>query len=132
MITAVDTNVLLDVFLNDRVFGAPSAERLRTCLAEGTLVACDIVWTETASAFPEAGDFLKAMHTLGVHYSEVKTEAAMLAATAWRTYREAGGKRTRLAADFLIGAHAKVQCDRLLTRDRGVYRSYFPGLALVV
>lgn len=42
-----------------------------------------------------------------------------------------GGKRTRLIPDFLVGAHALIRSARLLSRDRGFYRAYFKGLAVL-
>ncbi|MGH9558014.1 MAG: type II toxin-antitoxin system VapC family toxin, partial [Bryobacteraceae bacterium] len=55
-------------------------------------------------------------------------EVHFLASRAWRTYRKQGGQRTRILADFLIGAHAQAQATRLLSRDRGFYGKLFPSL----
>lgn len=131
MITAVDTSVLLDIFGADPKFGRISAESFRRCLADGAMVASAVVWSETAAAFPDEAKFIKAMETLGVEFSTIEQGTALRAGAAWRSYRRGGGKRDRVAADFLIGAHALMQCEQLLTRDRGFYRRYFSGLKVV-
>jgi len=41
------------------------------------------------------------------------------------------GRRDRLIADFLVGAHALSRAERLLTRDRGFYRRYFENLSVL-
>ena len=128
MITAVDTSVLIDVFGADARFGLRSAAALRTCLNEGALLACDVVWAETRAAFPDEESFMRAMQGLGITFSALTQMAAATAGVACKSDRAAGGKRDRLVADFLIGAHASVQCDRLLTRDRGYYRKNFASL----
>ena len=131
MITAVDTSVLIDVFGADPRFGAASANALRLCLNEGALVACDVVWGETRAAFPSEQVFAQSLGALGVAYSALAEPAATMAGGAWKKYRAAGGRRERVMADFLIGAHAATQCDRLLTRDRGYYKKYFSGLVVL-
>ena len=131
MITAVDTNVLLDLFTADPVFERGSTDALRRCLAEGRLVACDIVWAEISGSFATAATAADVLATLGIDFDPVDQHGAELAGAAWTAHRKRGGKQTRVIGDFLIGAHGVTRADRLLTRARGFYRTYFSRLAVL-
>lgn len=131
MITAVDTSVLLDIFIADPDFGPSSMQTLRRAQHEGRLIACDVVWAEVRTSFPDANLMLSSMESLGVEFSPVEQRAALKAGEFWRVYHQRGGKKQRMIADFLIGAHAFHHADRLLTRDRGFYRNYFRSLKLL-
>ena len=130
MITAVDSSVLLDVLGGDARFGDASGDALRQSLLAGSLIACEVVWAETTAWF-EAAAGPTAVGRLRVGYDPLRNAGAELAGRAWRTYRASGGPRQRLIGDFLIGAHATTQANRLLTRDRGFYRRYFEDLVVV-
>ena len=131
MITAVDSSVLLDVFGSDATFGPASASAIRVALAQGPLVACEVVWAEVAGSFASAAAANEAFNRLNLEFSALTLQAALEAGMAWKSYRARGGVRTRVIADFLIGAHALFQADRLLTLDRGFYRACFKRLRVI-
>jgi predicted nucleic acid-binding protein len=131
MITFVDTNVLLDVFLPDPVHGVNSSAALEKAFHEGSLVVNEIVYAELAPQFESRKLLDDVLWKLGIQMVVADTEIAFSAGEAWKTYRKTAGKRDRIIADFLIGAHALLKADRLLTRDRGFYKDYFKKLVIL-
>ena len=131
MITAVDTNILLDVFLPDKHFAKSSAKLLKSAYDEGAIIICDIVYAELVPQFPDRTSLDNTLRTLNVSFSHLDTDIAYIAGEKWNLYRMSGGKRTRIITDFLIGAHAMIKAERFITRDRGFYKSYFPDLKIL-
>lgn len=131
MITAVDTNVLLDILVPNEEFVARSGAALERAAGVGALVICEIVYAELCAHFrgQEEGDaFLRDME---IRVEPLGRESCHLASEAWRSYRRRGGKRKRILPDFLIGAHAQARASYLLSRDRGFYREAFPEMKLL-
>lgn len=131
MITAVDSNILLDLLTGDPAHGPRSAAALRQAAGEGALIGSAVVWAEVVGAHDDAGAVTSRLDRLGIELIPDDREVAVTAGRVYRAYRSAGGTRRRILPDFLIGAHAKVHADRLLTRDRGFYRTHFSGVAII-
>ena len=131
MITAIDTNVILDVVIPDQKWGDVSGRALELADDAGSLVICDIVHAELLAHFGSVGLCGEFLADTKIRVERVSPEAAMLAGTIWAAYRRRGGKRTRILPDFLVGAHAQIQASRFLTRDQRFYSAEFRDLAVV-
>ena len=131
MISAVDTNVILDVLNDDPRFATSSTHAMQEALGQGTLMACDVVWAEVGAWFTSPEDAVDVMDRFGIRFAAVDPEAAAAAGRVWHRYRAEAGSRKRVLPDFLIGTHAWMRADWLLTRDRGFYRAHFKRLKIV-
>jgi predicted nucleic acid-binding protein len=131
VITAVDSNVILDLLTGSREHGVRSAAALRHATADGALVASTAVWAEVVGAHEDPQLAADRLDRLSIGLLPDDRDVAIEAGRVYRAYRLAGGTRRRILPDFLIGAHALVHADRLLTRDRGFYRSSFKRLTVV-
>jgi predicted nucleic acid-binding protein len=112
----VDSNVIIDLLEPQGSWFAWSRDRIASGAASRRLVVNSIVVAECAPRFPTLDDLLA---------------AAFMAGRLFRNYRRASPERTKILADFLIGAHASQIGAELLTRDPRVYRRYFSDLTLI-
>lgn len=137
MLSAVDTNVISALWSKE-----PTAHRMAAWLNQargvGGLVIAAPVHAEL-QAHPTAD---KAFIERFLTDTGVRVDV-MLDERVWRSAGEAyaayvarrrdsgGGEPKRLLVDFVVGAHALLEADRLLTLDADRYRTAFPQLALV-
>jgi predicted nucleic acid-binding protein len=130
-VIAVDSSVLVDVLAADARFADASEASLGQALAAGDVVVCDAVVAEIHTLLAGAETTMESLASLGIRYLATSEQAAVRAGHMQRRFRDRGGHRERVVADFLIGAHALLQCDALVTRDAGFFRDYFKGLKVI-
>jgi predicted nucleic acid-binding protein len=135
---AVDTHVLIDFIGDDNHAASAADAALRRALAAGPVVACEVVVAEVVAGLGHGSVVLDALEELGIEYGALEQRAAVRAGEMHRRYAERRraaqepGEAPRTVPDFLIGAHALLQCQALITRDAGFFRDYFKGLKVIV
>ena len=104
---------------------------LEKAAMEGNLCICPVTFAEISLGRANAEEVLKGLSFLAISFEEITPEAAYLAGSIFLNYRREGGPRTQMIPDFLIAAHAEVQCTHLAAIDRGYIRRYFPRLQIL-
>ena len=137
MRTAVDSNIFSSIWSWE-----PSAEKVAEQLGkakqEGALIIAPFVFAELHAHPKMTADSVRGfLESVGVAV-DMKIEERVWAIAGLRYARYAARRRKatgegprRILADFLIGAHALVQADRLLTLDPGRYKLDFPEIELL-
>ena len=139
MRVCVDTTILLDILKDEfRIF----QDKLYTALARReNLVAPSVVFAELMPQFKgntkQLGEFLEEHKIL---IEPLDLDSVIAASESWMKYLKRKTKvkcpqcghelnlKKHLLSDFYIGGFASAKCDAILTRDRGIYKKYFPQL----
>lgn len=128
---AIDSAVLVDLLADGPLADAAEAS-LRSSLSVGPVVVCDVVLAEVCSALRGGDGVMAVLDDMGIRFSPLESKSALRAGEMHRRQRQRGGGSVRPLADFLVGAHALLQCDGLITCDERFHRDWFKGLKLVV
>jgi predicted nucleic acid-binding protein len=126
----VDSNVLIDV-MQGGAWADWSTQALARVADHEPVAINQIIYAEVAVGFASIEELDEALARTLLEREDLPWQAGFVAARAFLTYRRRGGARSSPLPDFYIGAHALVAGHRLLTRDAGRYRGYFPTLELI-
>ena len=134
---AIDSSVLIDLLGEDAMAGAAEV-CVRDALARGPVVLCDVVVSEITAGLGHGADIMDVVEEMGMRYLPVERKVAIRAGEMQRRYKQRvralgkDGVGLRTVPDFIVGAHALLQCSALITRDAGFFRDYFKGLKVIV
>jgi len=152
MITSVDTNIILDVLVQDKDFYLFSKTLLDKYSSAGQLIICEIVYAELACQFSSSSELNTFLADTEIKLVFSDEKSLSLAGEKWKLYLKNRKKaiqcsncgekisfncpqcnkpvsfRQHIISDFIIGAHAFIRAEFFLSRDRGFYKTYFPDI----
>jgi predicted nucleic acid-binding protein len=131
---AIDTAVLVDL-LGDGAEADAAEACLRLALGRGAVVVCPVVLAELTAVLGEGARVVDVLDDMGIRFDPIDRRAAVRAGEMQRRFAQRGtdlaSRSSRTISDFLVGAHAMLQCEGLITRDALFFRDYFKGLTVV-
>lgn len=137
MRTAIDSNVISAIWSGEST-GREMVTKMGLAAEQGALLVCSAVFAELLAypgATPEFVDRFLATTGIAVDYHLEPTvwlEAGIrFARYAIRRRQSSVSGPRRILADYLIGSHALIQADCLMTLDPRVYQLDYPEIRLV-
>jgi predicted nucleic acid-binding protein len=127
----VDSNVVLDIFLDDPRWAEWSESVLNKYSDIATLYINSIIYSEVSIGFERIEEMESAFIRAGFQLLEIPKEALFLAGKVFLKYKKGKGMKISTLPDFYIGAQAAVLNLDLITRDLSRYRTYFPTVKLI-
>ena len=127
----VDANIILDIFLDDPVWGQWSEATLSEYSIQTPLYINPIIYTEVSVGFKRIEELEAALLKGGFRMLEIPKEALFLAGKVFLKYRRRQGAKTSPLPDFFIGAQAAVLDLDLITRDARWYQTCFPTVRII-
>ena len=127
----VDSNVILDLFLDDPAWASWSESTLEAISRSSALYINPIIYTEISVGFKRIEEVERAVALSGFHMLQMSREVLFLTGKAFLKYRKSQGTKRSPLPDFYIGAHAAVLGIDLVTRDTDRYTTYFPSVRLI-
>jgi predicted nucleic acid-binding protein len=135
----VDTVVLIDILKDE--FRSNQLKFYAALSAKETLLAPVVVFAELMPQFRGDSEMVETFfleHKISIETLDLS--AVSIAASRWLKYLKRKSKakcpkcghhlsrKEHFLSDFYIGGFALDKCDAILTRDRGIYKKYFPDL----
>lgn len=127
----IDSNILLDIASEDSEWYSWSSAAVATEGNSSDLAINPVIYAEASVRYASPAEFDSAFPPDFFRRMPLPYTSAFLAGKAHLAYRNHGGSRVATLPDFFIGAHAAVSNFRILTRDPGRYRTYFPTVELI-
>ena len=155
MTVAIDSNIIFDILLPDPKYHKSSLDLLVNFATTDKLIISEIVYGELSSQFRDKNLLDSFLNDANIILEHTPTNGLWIASRAWKKYtsrrseklqcskcgsfkqvkcKKCGStikRRQHIISDFIIGGHAASRADKLMTRDRGFYRSYFKELKLI-
>lgn len=135
----IDTVVLIDILKDE--FRDYQESLYAAIIAKEKLIAPVVVYAELMPQFTGNTKLIDAFlkdHKISIVPLEIN--AVSIAGARWMKYLKRKSKskcprcgqnlskKEHVLSDFFIGGFAMAECDSILTRDRGIYKKYFPEL----